>query len=96
MKNTNSPLNEQNKDSKYIAQLKVVSDYLKENTASRFMVSVDTGIPLQNVCRHVDKLFKSNSIAVIGKDICRVSGRFVTFLTTNKELFPKSEQLNLF
>lgn len=96
MKNTNSPLIEQNKDNKYLAQLKVVFEYLKQNTASRFMVAVATGIPLQNVCRHVDKLFKSNSIAIIRKDQCRISGRFVGFLTTDKTKFPESKQISMF
>jgi hypothetical protein len=89
-------LNKQDKDNKYIAQLKVVFEYLQQNTASRFMVAVATGIPLQNVCRHVDKLFKSNLIAVIRKDQCKISGRFVGFLTTDKTKFPVSRQLNMF
>jgi hypothetical protein len=89
-------LNKQDKDNKYIAQLKVVSEYLRQNEASRLMVAIDTGILIQNVCRHVSTLQKANSIAVIRKDICRISGRFVEFLTTDKAKFPKSEQLILF
>jgi hypothetical protein len=92
----NSLLIDADKDTKFITQLKRVNEYLKTNAASRFMVAVDTGVPIQNVCRHVDMLFDNNLIAVIRKDRCRISGKIVEFLSTNELLFPKSNQLTLF
>jgi hypothetical protein len=92
----NSLIPSQDKDTKYFAQLTRVNEYLKLNTASRFMVAVYTDIPIQNICRYVNMLYKCNSIAVIKKDKCRISGKFVEFLSTNPELFPKSNQLTLF
>jgi hypothetical protein len=59
------------------------------------MVSIYTGIPIQNVCRYVDMLRKQNSIAIIRFDKCKVSGELVEFLSTNPDSFPKEKQMNL-
>jgi hypothetical protein len=59
------------------------------------MAAVDTGVPIQNVCRYVDMLKDCNSIAVVNKGYCRISGELVEYLSTNPELFPKNVQLNL-
>lgn len=85
-----------NKDNHNITQLIQIRNYFFENNASRFMAAIDTGIPIQNVCRYVEMLFKTDSIAIIKKDKCRVSGEHVEFLSCNSELFPKSNQLTLF
>lgn len=78
------------KDNQYFdSQLKQATSYLEKNIASRFMVAVDCQIPVQNVCRYVDKLFKSDDIAVIRKDHCRITGEIVEFLSCNRSLFPK-------
>lgn len=82
-----------NKDSKFIAQMKRVELYFQEFTASRWMASIETGVPLQNVCRYVEMLSKENKIAVIRFDKCRISGEIVQFLSCNPELFPKELQL---
>jgi len=93
---SNALLSRCDKDNKYITQLKVVKEYLRTNEASRFMVAINTGIPIQNVCRHVETLFNNNSIVVIRKDKCRISGKQAEFLTTDQAKFTKTNQLDLF
>lgn len=94
--NPNNSLTSQSKDNYYLCQLKIVRQYFFENSASRFMAAVDTQIPIQNICRYVDKLKDSFSIEIVRKDKCRISGEWVEFLSTNPEMFPPENQLNLF
>lgn len=100
MNKTNTPdfslSNSSDKDKKYFSQFLKIREYLKENTASRYMAAVATNIPIQNVCRYVGMLLSDNAIAVIRKDKCAISGEWVEFLTTDPALFPKSNQLSLF
>ena len=87
--------NLQSKDSHYISQIQIVKGYLAINTASRFMVAVDTGIPIQNVCRYVDMLKDRNAIATVRKGHCKISGELVEFLSTDPVKFPSDSQLTL-
>lgn len=84
------------KDNHFTSQFLAVRDYLTRNTASRYMAAIDTGIPIQNVCRYVDMLRKNDSVAILRIDKCRITGKFVEFLSCNEDLFPKSRQLKLF
>ena len=84
-----------NKDKHLNGQLFRLHEYLFNHTASRFMAAIDTGIPIQNICRYCRVLSKSNSIAVAKLDRCRVSGQWVEMLTTNPENFPPKIQLTL-
>jgi DNA-binding transcriptional regulator LsrR (DeoR family) len=83
-------------ENKHLSQLKTVAEYWKENTASRYMVAKATGIPLQNICRYVEMLKGSNSIAIIRKDYCTITGELVEYLSTDKNIFPFDNQLELF
>lgn len=83
-------------ENKRLSQLRVVSNYWRKNLASRYMAATATGIPIQNVCRYVEMLKANNSIAVVRKDYCKISGELVEYLSTKKELFPKDYQLKLF
>ncbi len=73
----------------YPSQLQITQKYFEDHTVSRFMAAVATGIPIQNICRYVDSLFKSDDIAIIRKDHCRITGEIVEYLSCNKSLFPK-------
>ncbi len=85
-----------NKDTYFQSQFKKIESYFRDYTATRYMAETDTGIPLQNICRYCEKLFKSNKIAVVRKAKCQQSGcDNVQYLTTNPELFPKDNQLKL-
>lgn len=95
MRNTSKFLS-QSKNNHFQTQLQVLKDYWFSNTTSRFMASIATGIPIQNICRYVDMLKDSNSIAIVKKDKCKITGEWVEFLTTNPDLFPEDRQLKLF
>mgnify|MGYP001392318715 CR=1 FL=1 len=96
MQNSNqTPLNSNSKYNHFINQLKVLELYLKENIATRYMAAIETGIPIQNICRYVDMLRDENLIAVVKKDFCKISGFTAEYLTTNPELFPKDNQLKI-
>ena len=86
----------QRKDKNFQSQLEVVKFYLKDHDSSRYMIAVSTQIPIQNVCRHVDNLFKSDLVAIVRKGKCNISGEWVEFLTTDPDKFPISNQLSLF
>jgi len=80
-------------EDKFIAQLKRCELYFKENTASRFMASVETGIAIQNICRYCDMLMRSGNMALVRYDVCRISGEVVQFLSCDENKFPKDYQL---
>ncbi|WP_247237757.1 hypothetical protein [Telluribacter sp. SYSU D00476] len=84
------------KDKHFASQLHKVNAHLKIAPASRFMVAVDTGIPIQNVCRYVKMLADHNNVAVAKKAKCKISGEWVEFLTTDPTKFPTSNQTSLF
>jgi len=95
-KNTSEPLHKyHDAEEYYTTQLKKVREYLRQTTASRYMAAIDTGIPIQNICRHVEMLKSTNSIAVVRKDYCRITGELVEYLSTNPDNFPKDLQLCL-
>ena len=81
------------KDTHYQAQFKRIEAYLSENTASRYMAAINTGVPIQNVCRFVCEMFKRGLIAVICKDRCAITGMVVEYLSTNPEKISKNNQL---
>ena len=91
-------MNNESKDNLKLAQLKRFDLYLRENTASRYMAAVETGLPIQNCCRFVDMLKAINAIAIVRHAKCQITGETVEYLTTNPALFPKNEvkQLRLF
>ncbi|MFW5886368.1 MAG: hypothetical protein ACOCUL_01300 [Bacteroidota bacterium] len=84
------------KDNHFASQLRITRDYFTAKTASRYMAAIETGIPIQNVCRYVDMLRKQDAIAILRIDKCAISGEYVEFLSCNADLFPKSKQLKLF
>lgn len=83
------------KDNRFKAQLHIIYEYLKENTSSRYMAAIDTGISIQNVCWYVKELRKNGLVAVLKMDKCRISGEWVEMLTTDSSKFPVSPQLKL-
>ena len=93
--NIKTPFDTKGKDTHFLNQLKRAELYFKEFTATRYMAAVDTGIPIQNICRYVDELRDSNSIAVVKKDFCEISGFLAEYLTTDPALFPNDNQLKI-
>lgn len=80
-------------ESKYISPSIKAKHYRKTNNNSRIMVSKATEVSRQNIRKYKEKLEANNSKAIVGKDYCE--GELLKFLGTNKELFPKQNQLLL-
>ena len=78
-------------------QLKKVKDAFYENLLTMKMVEENTGVMRENICRYVSMLKKSNEIYLVCHGICPIT-KFssVGFYTTNPDLIPENNQLNLF
>jgi hypothetical protein len=83
-------------DDYYKNQYKTVFEYLKEHLATASMVSEATGISQKNICRYKSMLQESNKLWEVVKKKCKVTNREAWYLTTNPDLIPPSNQLNLF
>ena len=99
MKNTITPNNSLNaniKDKKFKAQFRIVSIEFFKKPQSMKELSIKTNIDRANICRYVRTLRKLNQIAIAKRGFCPITKRLVNFYTTNPELFPCNNQLNLF
>ncbi len=97
--NTQSLINDnfrQGKVKQFRTQLKTIFEYLKENTATASMVTEYTGVPQKSICRYKRDLEKRNLLNEVEKKLCKVTGFRAWYLTTNPDLFPKSNQLTMF
>ena len=77
-------------------QLQTIFEYLKINTATASMVTEYTGVPQKSICRYKRDLEKRNLLNEVEKKLCKVTGFRAWYLTTNPDLFPKSNQLTMF
>lgn len=77
-------------------QKQIVYIYLQTNTATASMVELATGIPQKSICRYKRKLELQGLLCEVSKKLCLRTGFRACYLTTNPELFPKSNQLQLF
>ena len=86
--NHNSPIHKrQGKDSKFIAQMKVVFIAFIKEPKTMLQVSIETGILRANICRYIATFRKQNKVQELKKDYCPISGHKAGFYTTNKKLF---------
>lgn len=81
---------------RYSTQLKTIFHYLKSHTATASMVADATGIPQKSICRHKRNLEKQDRLCEVEKKLCKATGFPAWYLTTNPDLFPKSNQLKIF
>ena len=84
------------KDKTFKSQLKTIFHYLKENIATASMVSDATGIPQKNITRFKRDLEEQGKLFEIEKKNCEKTGFKAWYLSTNSDLFPSNNQLNLF
>ena len=83
-------------DQEHATQMRIYFNYLKHNVASNSMVTVATGIAQKCLTRYKRFFEKQNLLCQVYKKRCEITGRIVWYLTTNPELFRKSNQLELF
>ena len=87
---------EQGKFKQFQNQKKTIFEYLKQYTATASMVSEATGVPQKSICRYKRDLEKQGLLYEVEKKLCSLTGFRAWYLTTNSELFPKSNQLKMF
>lgn len=77
-------------------QKQTIYNYLKLHTATASMVEKATGVPQKSICRYKRKLELQGLLCELGKKLCLHTGFRASYLTTNPDLFPKSNQLKMF
>jgi predicted HTH transcriptional regulator len=87
---------DQGKFKQFQNQKKTIFEYLKSNTATASMITEFTGIPQKSICRYKRDLEKQGLLYEVIKKHCKFTGFRAWYLTTNPELFPKSNQLTMF
>ncbi len=98
-KTTSTPdysLNSQSKDNQFKTELKTIFEYLKEKVCTASMLSEATGVKQKNICRYKRDLEQQGLLKELYKTYCKVTGFKAWYITTNPELFPKSNQIKLF
>ena len=92
----NSFSSEQGKVKQFQNQKKTIFQYLKHYTATASMVTDATGVPQKSICRYKRDLEKQNLLYEVVKSHCKLTGFRAWYLTTNPDMFPKSNQLKIF
>lgn len=83
-------VNKQSKDTLSTTQEKTIFKYLQNHTATASMVAESTGIPQKSICRHKRDLEKRGLLCEVRKGLCELTKFRAWYLTTNPDLFPKS------
>ena len=99
-KHDNSPNSFDGEQGKYTKKeyAKRLFDILNKKPISRRMAATELGYADQTymVTQLISDWLKANKAAVFGQIKCSRSRRWVEAITTNPDLFPKSNQLKLF
>lgn len=77
-------------------QKQKVYTYLLTNIATASMVEKATGVPQKSICRYKRVLELQGLLCEVSKKHCILTGFKASYLTTNPDLFPKSNQLKMF
>jgi hypothetical protein len=86
----------QGKSNKIKNQKKTIFSYLQHNVATATMVYEATGVPQKCITRYKRDLELQGLLYEVEKKECKISGFKAWYLTTNQDLFPQSNQYNLF
>jgi predicted transcriptional regulator len=89
--------NDGERENCFLVQKKKVYLTLLKKPMTMLELDELTGIRRANICRHIKSLLDENKIAVLEQRKCSISGHNkVNVYTTNKDLFPLSNQLEMF
>jgi len=84
-------------DRQFEPQLKRTFEAFFTTPKTMLMVEVETGILRPNICRYVATWKKEKRIEIVRLGVCPISKYGgVQHLTINPDMFPNSNQLNLF
>jgi hypothetical protein len=84
------------KDNLKNTQLQTIFIHLSDKVETASMVSDATGVPQKSICRFKRDLEKRGLLKEIEKKTCKKTGFKAWYITTNPELIPVTNQLNLF
>ena len=85
-----------NSNPKANTQKQKVYIYLLTNTATASMVERAIGVPQKSICRYKRVLELQGLLCEVSKKHCILTGFRASYLTTNPDLFPKTNQLKMF
>ena len=77
-------------------QMNIVFKAFFEYPKTMKEVEVETNIDRANTCRYIWRFRDQKRIALVSYRKCKISGRDVGAYSTNPDLFPISNQLELF
>ena len=95
MNSTETPFNDHNKDNTRLTQLKTIFQYLQTNVATASMVAHATGIHQKNICRYKRDLEKVGLLWEVEQKLCKLTGFKAWYLTTNPDLAPSDDSIQL-
>ena len=83
-------MNNSNPQAIFANQSKRYFQYLQTHIATNSMVSKATGIPQKNLTRYKREFEKKGLLKEVCRKLCRLTGFRASYLTTNSDLFRKS------
>lgn len=95
MKRTLNPLQDQDKDNRFLSQLQKVYNSFFQSPKTMKEADFDCGVMRESICRYCATLRKEGRLFEIEKRDCKITGHRATVFTSNPELVPPSNQLQL-
>lgn len=93
---SNVSINKYSYNKHEISEIKVMYNYLKNNIATASMIEDVTGIKQKNITWYKRTLERQGKLFKITYNRCLKTNRFAWWLTTNENLKPPTNQLELF
>jgi predicted transcriptional regulator len=84
------------KESKKKTQRKRVYEILKDFPQTTKMIQLNTGIPRENITRHIAKLEKRKKVTVVKKAPCEITKHSAKYYSSEQKYFEPETQSELF
>lgn len=84
------------KESKKKAQCKIVYHILKEYPQTTKMIQVNTGIPRENITRHISELERRKKVTVVERKKCSITRHLAKYYSSERKYFKPVQQSELF
>ncbi|WP_138430916.1 hypothetical protein [Fodinibius saliphilus] len=78
------------------SQIEKIKRVLEVRPRTTKMIQKATGIPRENITRHIAKLEKRNQVVTVDRRPCQITGYVAKYYSTDPELFPPEKQSELF
>lgn len=84
------------KESKKKAERQRVYEILKEFPQTTKMIQVNTGIPRENITRHIAELEKHHKVTVVERKKCEITSHLAKYYSSEQKYFEPVTQSELF